>query len=70
MKSNKPTILVLLDFSKVFDSVCHGLFILKLPQRYGFHDTAAALVSSDLSPRYQTDQYVLPDIENFDTSES
>jgi hypothetical protein len=25
MESNQPTILVLLDFSKVFDSVCHGL---------------------------------------------
>jgi hypothetical protein len=30
MESNQPTILVLLDFSKAFDSVCHGLFILKL----------------------------------------
>jgi hypothetical protein len=45
--------LVLLDFSKAFDSVCHGLFVLKLRQRYGFHATAAALVSSYLSPRYQ-----------------
>jgi hypothetical protein len=40
MESNQPTILVLLDFSKAFDSVCHGLFILKLRQRYGFHATA------------------------------
>jgi hypothetical protein len=37
MESNQPTILVLLDFSKAFDSVCHGLFILKLRHRYGFH---------------------------------
>jgi hypothetical protein len=29
------------------------LFILKLRQRYGFHATAAALVSSYLFPRYQ-----------------
>jgi hypothetical protein len=36
MESNQPTVLVLLDFSKAFDSVCHGLFILKLRQRYGF----------------------------------
>jgi hypothetical protein len=30
---NQSTILVLLDFIKAFDSVCHGLFILKLRQR-------------------------------------
>jgi hypothetical protein len=53
MESNQPTILVLLDFSKAFDSVCLGLSILKLRQRYGFHATAAALVSFYLSPRYQ-----------------
>jgi hypothetical protein len=47
MASNQSTILVLLDFSKAFDSVCHG-FILKLRQRYGFHATAVALVSSYL----------------------
>jgi hypothetical protein len=52
MESNQPVILVLLDFSKAFDRVCHGLFILKLRQRY-FHATAAALVSSYLFPRYQ-----------------
>jgi hypothetical protein len=45
MESNQPTILVLLEFSKAFDSVCHGLFILKLRQ--------AQLVSSYLSPPYQ-----------------
>jgi hypothetical protein len=43
MESNQPTILVLLDFLKAFDSVCHGLFILKLRQRYGFHATAFML---------------------------
>jgi hypothetical protein len=53
MESNQLKILVLLDFSKAFDSVCHGLFILKLRQRYGIHTTAAALVSSYLIPRYQ-----------------
>jgi hypothetical protein len=42
MKSTQPTILVLLDFLKAFDSVCHGLFILKLRQRNGFHATTAA----------------------------
>jgi hypothetical protein len=33
MESNQPTILILLDFSKAFDIVCHELFILKLRQR-------------------------------------
>jgi hypothetical protein len=32
MESNQATILVLLDFSNAVDSVCHGLFILKLRQ--------------------------------------
>jgi hypothetical protein len=41
----KLTTLVLLDFSKAFDSVCHRLFILKLCQRYG--------LSSYLFPRHQ-----------------
>jgi hypothetical protein len=45
MEMNQPTILVLRDFSNAFGSVCHGLFILKLRQRYGFHTTAAAFVS-------------------------
>jgi hypothetical protein len=36
MESNQPTIFVLVDFSKAFDSVCYGLFILKLRQHYGF----------------------------------
>jgi hypothetical protein len=50
MESNQPTILVLLDFSKAFDSVCHCSF---LSCGYGFHATAAALVSTYLFPRYQ-----------------
>jgi spore maturation protein SpmA len=36
MESNQPTILVLLDFLKTFDSVCNELFILELCQRYAF----------------------------------
>jgi hypothetical protein len=31
----------------------YSIFILKLCQRYGFHARAAALVSSNLFPRYQ-----------------
>jgi hypothetical protein len=45
---NLETILVLLDFFKAFDSVCHGdSFILKLRQLYGFHTLSAALISSN-----------------------
>jgi hypothetical protein len=49
----QPTILVLLDFSKDFDSVCHRLLILKLRQRLGFHATVVSFVSSHLFLRYQ-----------------
>jgi hypothetical protein len=60
MESNQPKILVLLDFSKAFASVCHGLFILKLRRRYGFHAMAAATVSSYLFPRYACGNDVSP----------
>jgi hypothetical protein len=53
LELNQPTILVLLDFSKAFDSVCHGFVILKLRQRYGFYTAVAALVSSYLFLRHQ-----------------
>jgi hypothetical protein len=39
------------DFSMVFDSVYHELYILNLRQR--FHITAVALSFSYLSPRHQ-----------------
>jgi hypothetical protein len=50
MEANQPTILVLLDFSKAFDSVCHGLYIFKLHRRQGFCATVATLISSYLYP--------------------
>jgi hypothetical protein len=53
LELNQPTILLLLDFSKGFDSVCHGLLIFKLRQRYGFHTLVVALVLSYLFPRHQ-----------------
>jgi hypothetical protein len=56
----QPKILVLLDFLKAFDSVCHGLFILELRQRYGFHATAAALVSSYLYQKVACGDDVFP----------
>jgi hypothetical protein len=37
LESNQPMIFVSFDFSKVFDSVCHEMFIFKLRQRYDFH---------------------------------
>jgi hypothetical protein len=39
---NQPTLLVLPNFSKAFDSVCNNL---KLCQSYSFHTTAEAFVS-------------------------
>jgi hypothetical protein len=59
LELNLPTILVVLDFSKVFNSVCQGLFIFKLSQRYGFYASAAAgaaLFSSYLFSRHQCDR--------------
>jgi hypothetical protein len=53
LEMNQPTILVLLEFFKAFDSVCYRQFILKLRQRYGFHSSAVALVSFYLFPQHQ-----------------
>jgi hypothetical protein len=36
----KSTVYFLLDFSKVFDLINHGLFIHKLDSRYDFHTSA------------------------------
>jgi hypothetical protein len=45
LELNQQTTLVLYDFFKSFDRECHGLFILKLRQRYGFQSLVAAFVS-------------------------
>jgi hypothetical protein len=53
LELNQLTIVVLLDYSKTFDNVCHELLIIKLRQRYGIHSSAAALVSSYIFHRNQ-----------------
>jgi len=47
------TILVLLDFSKAFDSVYYPLLLLKLKLYFGFSSSAVALIESYLSDRHQ-----------------
>jgi hypothetical protein len=42
------TVHVLLDFSKAFDHINHGLFVHKLDSRYDFHTSAMGMVSSFL----------------------
>jgi hypothetical protein len=45
--------LVLLDFSKAFDSIDHLLLCRKLENRYGFSFSAVSFLSSYLSLRFQ-----------------
>ena len=47
------TVLVLLDFSKAFDTVDHSLLCGKLKSYFGFDDTSNALLCSYLSNRSQ-----------------
>lgn len=47
------TLLCLLDFSKAFDLVNHGLLCKKLRQLFGFTDSAVRLMSSYLEGRSQ-----------------
>jgi hypothetical protein len=44
----KVTVHVLLDFSKAFDLINHGLFVHELDSRYDFHTSAMGMVSSFL----------------------
>jgi hypothetical protein len=45
--------LVLLEFSKAFDSIDHLLLCRKLESRYGFSSTTVSFLSSHLSLRFQ-----------------
>lgn len=47
------TILVLIDFSKAFDTVNHDLLIMKLEKYFGFSRYASNLLKSYLSDRHQ-----------------
>lgn len=53
MSRNVATVLLLLDFSKTFDSVSHSLLAGKLVSQFGFSSYAEKLVSSYLSGRSQ-----------------
>jgi Reverse transcriptase (RNA-dependent DNA polymerase) len=48
------TVLLLLDFSKAFDSVIHDLLCSKLSNNFRFHSTAVALIRSYLADRLQS----------------
>lgn len=50
---DKVTFLVLLDFSKAFDTVDHSILFRKLSRLYNFSPSAVALLSSYLSDRKQ-----------------
>ena len=54
--SGKVSVLVLLDFSKAFDTINHCLLCSKL-RFYGFKPDAVALIESYLSNRSQTIQF-------------
>jgi disulfide bond formation protein DsbB len=47
----KVTVHVLLDFSKAFDFISHGLFVHKLDSQYDLHTSAMGMVSSFLQVR-------------------
>jgi Reverse transcriptase (RNA-dependent DNA polymerase) len=47
------TVLLLLDFSKAFDSVIHDLLCNKLLSSFNFDPTAVSLIRSYLSNRFQ-----------------
>ena len=53
MDTNMFSILVLLDFSKAFDSIDHKLLITKLDKLFGFDSSAVKLIKSYLCDRSQ-----------------
>jgi hypothetical protein len=61
MPDGKITVHVLLDFTKAFDIINHGLFIHKLGSRYDLHTSAIGMVSSFLrAPRHVHCLLVVP----------
>ena len=53
MDAQSFSILVLLDFSKAFDSIDHRLLISKLDKKFGFESSAVKLIKSYLCDRSQ-----------------
>lgn len=54
LDKGKPVVLVLLDFSKAFDTISHSKLCSKLQRNFGFSSNAARLVYSYLSERRQS----------------
>lgn len=54
MDKKMTTVLLLLDFSKAFDSVDHNLLLDKLQRQFNFESTAISLIKSYLAERVQT----------------
>lgn len=54
LDKGKPTVLVLLDFSKAFDTINHSRLCKKLQRNFGFSPNAAQLVYSYLTERFQS----------------
>lgn len=53
MVHNNISIIVLLDFSKAFDTVNHDILLMKLQQQFGFERSACQLLQAYLSNRSQ-----------------
>lgn len=53
LDKGKPVVLVLLDFSKAFDTICHSKLCTKLQNKFGFSFEATQLIYSYLTERTQ-----------------
>lgn len=53
MNNKEATVLILLDFSKAFDSINHSRLLQKLSHIFRFSSTACSLIKSYLTDRYQ-----------------
>lgn len=49
---NEAVILVLIDFSKAFDTIIHSLLLNKLKKRFGFDDKSSSLIESYFKDRF------------------
>lgn len=53
LDNGRPVVIILLDFSKAFDTVSHAILCRKLTTTFGFSHHAANLIRSYLTGRYQ-----------------